>query len=97
VAEALACWRGDPKLLLLSERKDHIAAIYAALAEEVPNLFLLHGRLSAQLRSATLHDGVDDDLNLIAFPQTVLPQAIGCRLGGTLHQGPPGLGLGRVS
>lgn len=54
VAEALACWGEDRKLLLLSERTDHITAISAALAEQVPNLFLLHGRLSARHRSATL-------------------------------------------
>lgn len=54
VAEALACWGEDRKLLLLSERTDHITAIAAALAEQVPNLFLLHGRLSARQRSATL-------------------------------------------
>ncbi len=54
VAEALACWEEDRKLLLLSERTDHITAIATALAEQVPNLFLLHGRLSARQRSATL-------------------------------------------
>ena len=54
VAEALHCWGDGRKLLLLSERTDHITAIAAALAEQVPNLFLLHGRLSARQRSATL-------------------------------------------
>ncbi|MCT0198294.1 DEAD/DEAH box helicase [Synechococcus sp. CS-1325] len=54
LAEALACWGEGRKLLLLSERTDHITAISAALAEQVPNLFLLHGRLSARHRSATL-------------------------------------------
>lgn len=54
VAEALACWGEGRKLLLLSERTDHITAIAAALAGEVPNLYLLHGRLSARQRSATL-------------------------------------------
>jgi superfamily II DNA or RNA helicase len=51
VAEALACWGKDRKLLLLSERTDHITAISAALAEQVPNLFLLHGRQSAPHRA----------------------------------------------
>jgi superfamily II DNA or RNA helicase len=55
VAEALACWRAGRKLLLLSERTDHITAIAAALEGQVPNLFLLHGRLSARQRSATLN------------------------------------------
>jgi superfamily II DNA or RNA helicase len=54
VAEALACWAEGRKLLLLSERTDHITAIAAALAGQVPHLFLLHGRLSARQRSATL-------------------------------------------
>jgi superfamily II DNA or RNA helicase len=54
VAEALACWGEGRKLLLLSERTDHITAIAAALTEQVSNLFLLHGRLSARQRSATL-------------------------------------------
>ena len=54
VAEALACWEEGRKLLLLSERTDHITAIADALAEQVSNLFLLHGRLSARQRSTTL-------------------------------------------
>jgi superfamily II DNA or RNA helicase len=54
VEEALACWGDGRSLLLLSERTDHITTIAAALAGEVPNLFLLHGRLSARQRSATL-------------------------------------------
>ncbi|WP_255142439.1 TOTE conflict system archaeo-eukaryotic primase domain-containing protein [Synechococcus sp. EJ6-Ellesmere] len=54
VAAALTCWGDGRKLLLLSERTDHITAIAGALAEQVPNLFLLHGRLSARQRSATL-------------------------------------------
>lgn len=54
VAEALDCWEEGRKLLLLSERTDHVTAIAAALTEQVPSLFLLHGRLSARQRSATL-------------------------------------------
>ena len=54
VEEALACWGDGRSLLLLSERTDHITTIAAALAGKVPNLFLLHGRLSARQRSATL-------------------------------------------
>jgi superfamily II DNA or RNA helicase len=54
VEEALACWGDGRSLLLLSERTDHITTIAAALAGEVQNLFLLHGRLSARQRSATL-------------------------------------------
>ena len=40
---------GLPRLQL-SERTDHITAIAGTLAEQVPNLFLLHGRLSARQR-----------------------------------------------
>lgn len=54
VEEALACWGDGRKLLLLSERTDHITGIARALAEQVTNLYLLHGRLSARQRSATL-------------------------------------------
>jgi len=54
VEEALACWGDGRSLLLLSERTDHITTIAAALAGEVPTLFLLHGRLNARQRSATL-------------------------------------------
>ena len=54
VEEALACWGDGRSLLLLSERTDHITTIAAVLAGQVPNLFLLHGRLSARQRSATL-------------------------------------------
>ena len=54
VVEALKAWQEGRKLLLLSERTDHITAIAAALAGHVANLFLLHGRLSARQRSATL-------------------------------------------
>ena len=54
VAEALAVWEQGRKLLLLSERTVHITAIAAALAGQVPNLFLLHGRLGQHQRTATL-------------------------------------------
>ena len=54
VEEALACWGDGRNLLLLSERTDHITTIAAALSDRVPNLFLLHGRLSARQRNATL-------------------------------------------
>jgi superfamily II DNA or RNA helicase len=54
VAEALACWGEGRKLLLLSERTDHINAIAAALEGQVQDMFLLHGRLSARQRSDTL-------------------------------------------
>lgn len=54
VAKALAAWREGRKLLLLSERTDHITVIAAALESQVPELFLLHGRLGKRQRTATL-------------------------------------------
>jgi hypothetical protein len=39
VAEALAAWDEGRKLLLLSDRTDHITAIAAALQQQVPDLF----------------------------------------------------------
>ena len=39
VAAALSCWGDGRKLLLLSERTDHITAIAGALAEQVLNLY----------------------------------------------------------
>ena len=53
VAEALKAWQEGRKLLLLSERTDHITAIAAALAGQVSNLFLLHGRLHRQQTGKT--------------------------------------------
>ena len=64
VAEALKAWQEGRKLLLLSERTDHITAIAAALAGQVSNLFLLHGRLHRQQTgktSARIIDWLDLD------------------------------------
>lgn len=40
------------KVLVLTERTEHLAAIGAALASRVPTLFTLHGRLSKKQRAA---------------------------------------------
>ena len=48
VAEGLVAWEEGRKLLLLSERTDHITAIAGALTEQVPDLFLLHRQQSGK-------------------------------------------------
>jgi superfamily II DNA or RNA helicase len=40
------------KVLVLTERTDHVHAIHAALASTVPSLFVLHGRMSKKQRAA---------------------------------------------
>lgn len=46
------------KVLVLTERTEHLAAIGAALASRVPTLFTLHGRMSKKQRAA-LVGGLD--------------------------------------
>ena len=53
-AEALTAWQEGRKVLVLSERTDHVTAIAAALEPDVPELFVLHGRLGQRQRSSTL-------------------------------------------
>lgn len=55
VADAYA--RGH-KVLVLTERTEHLDAMAAALAERVPALFALHGRISKKQRTAVL-DGLE--------------------------------------
>jgi superfamily II DNA or RNA helicase len=42
------------KVLVLTERTDHLDAIRAALAGKVPSLFVLHGRMSKKQRSTLI-------------------------------------------
>jgi hypothetical protein len=53
-AEVQAAWRQGRKLLVLTERTDHLEAIAARLADCVAPLFVLHGRLSRKDRNALL-------------------------------------------
>ena len=53
-AEALIAWQEGRKVLILSERTDHVTAIAAALEPDVPELFVLHGRLGQRKRTSTL-------------------------------------------
>lgn len=48
------------KVLVLTERTDHLDALHAALADHVSPLFVLHGRLSRKLRA-----GVIDELDAL--------------------------------
>lgn len=42
------------KILVLTERTEHLDAIRTALAEELPELFVLHGRMSKKQRTALI-------------------------------------------
>lgn len=42
------------KVLVLTERTDHLDAISAALAGKIPALFVLHGRMSRKQRAALI-------------------------------------------
>ena len=42
------------KVLVLTERTDHLDAISAALAGKIPELFILHGRMSRKQRAALI-------------------------------------------
>ncbi len=42
------------KVLVLTERTEHLDAINAALIEKIPSLFVLHGRMSKKLRSSLI-------------------------------------------
>lgn len=47
-------FRQGRKVLVLTERTDHIDAIRAALANQVPEPFVLHGRMSKKQRTALI-------------------------------------------
>jgi superfamily II DNA or RNA helicase len=42
------------KILVLTERTDHLDAIHAALVDKVPSPFVLHGRMSGKQRTALI-------------------------------------------
>ena len=50
--DALAAYRQGRKVLVLTERTDHLAMLQRALGDEVECCFVLHGRLSKKQRSA---------------------------------------------
>lgn len=55
VADAITtAYRQGRKVLVLTERTEHIDAILAAVAEELPAPFVLHGRMSRKQRATLL-------------------------------------------
>lgn len=53
-AEVLAAFSQGRKVLVLTERTDHLSAIEANLAGRIQNLFALHGRMSKKQRSTLI-------------------------------------------
>ena len=53
-AEIERAYHEGRKVLVLTERTDHLNAILAALGDAVPNPFVLHGRLSRKQRTTML-------------------------------------------
>lgn len=53
VQAVLDCYRQGRKILVLTERTDHLNAIAEALQAEVPRVFILHGRMSRKQRAMT--------------------------------------------
>lgn len=53
-AEVLVAFSQGRKVLVLTERTDHLSAIEANLAGRIQNLFALHGRMSKKQRSALI-------------------------------------------
>jgi len=54
-AEAIRAYDQGRKVLVLTQRTEHVEALDAALKHNVPNLFTLHGRIPKKLRIALLH------------------------------------------
>jgi superfamily II DNA or RNA helicase len=54
VQDVLAACGEGRKVLVLTQRLDHLLALHEAVAPQVQNCFLLHGRLAAKVRRQTL-------------------------------------------
>ncbi|MGL6161959.1 TOTE conflict system archaeo-eukaryotic primase domain-containing protein [Microbulbifer sp.] len=54
--DVLAAYQEGRKVLLLSERTDHLPLLREALGDEVEHCFVLHGRLSKKQRAAVLSE-----------------------------------------
>jgi hypothetical protein len=77
VAAGLACSGDGRNLLQLIEPTNHITAIAGALAEQVPNLFLLHGRLSARQRGHPVPQRMWERRPCTAIPRTMMKLILG--------------------
>lgn len=53
VEKVLECYKQGRKILVLTERTDHLNAIAEVLKLEVSRVFILHGRMSRKQRTAT--------------------------------------------
>jgi superfamily II DNA or RNA helicase len=53
-ADVLAAYREDRKVLVLTERTEHLPLLHAALENKVEHCFILHGRLSKKQRTTVL-------------------------------------------
>jgi superfamily II DNA or RNA helicase len=56
VAEALNAFSLGRKVLMLTERTEHLDVIFNALAKRVPAYFVLHGRMSKKQRATTISE-----------------------------------------
>lgn len=56
ISEVEMAFRQGRKVLVLTERTDHLSAIEAGLAGRVQNLFTLHGRVSKKQRIALMNE-----------------------------------------
>ncbi len=56
VEEIVESYRAGRKILVLTERSDHLEAIFDGLEGAVPNLFALHGRMSKKARASLVAD-----------------------------------------
>jgi superfamily II DNA or RNA helicase len=52
--EVTAAFQQGRKVLVLTERTEHLDAIRSALASQVPHIFVLHGRMSRKQRAALI-------------------------------------------
>jgi superfamily II DNA or RNA helicase len=55
-ADVLAAYREGRKVLVLTERTEHLPLLHAALENKVDHCFVLHGRLSKKQRTTVLAD-----------------------------------------
>lgn len=56
VAETLCAFNIGRKVLVLTERTEHLDIISGALSERVPTYFILHGRMSKKQRATTISE-----------------------------------------
>jgi superfamily II DNA or RNA helicase len=53
-AQIASSFNQGRKVLVLTERTEHLDALQAALTGKIPSLFVLHGRMSKKLRTASI-------------------------------------------